>query len=92
MVSIGAMVRPRRSGRAPKGLDEAFGRVLREMRRKAGLSQEALWSAADRHRNYVSLLENGKNSPSLRTVFVIADALGVKPSEMVAAVERELGR
>lgn len=84
------MARPTRSGRGPAGLDEAFGRVLRDLRKAAGLSQEALWEASDRHRNYVSLLEGGKNSPSLRTLFVLADALGVRASEMVARVEEEL--
>lgn len=84
------MARPTRSGRGPAGLDEAFGRVLRDLRKTAGLSQEALWEASDRHRNYVSLLENGRNSPSLRTLFVLAEALGVRASEMVAKVEAEL--
>jgi transcriptional regulator with XRE-family HTH domain len=84
------MARPTRGGRGPEGLDEAFGRVLRELRRSKGLSQEALWAASDRHRNYVSLLEGGKNSPSLRTLFVLAEALGVRASEMVRRVEAEL--
>lgn len=74
--------------RGPEGLDEAFGRVLREVRKSKGLSQEALGTAGNLHPTYVSLLERGKNSPSLRALFVLADGLGVKPSELVERTER----
>lgn len=65
---------------------------MREWRERSGLSQEALAFACDRHRTYVSLLERGRSSPSLRTVFDIARALGVRPSDMLADVERALRR
>lgn len=76
--------------RGPEGLDEAFGRVLRDARKSKELSQEALGTAGNLHPTYVSLLERGKNSPSLRALFVLADALGVKPSELVGRTERAL--
>ena len=76
--------------RGPEGLDDAFGRVLRTTRRRKGLTQEALAFAGNLHPTYVSLLERGKNSPSLRALFVLAEALGVKPSELVARTESEL--
>ena len=69
-------------------LEEAFGRVLRELRTERGLSQEALSLACGRHRTYVSLLERGHNSPSLTTVWMLAGALDVAPSELVRRVER----
>lgn len=68
-------------------VSQAFGEVLRELRNQRGLSQEALSFACDRHRTYVSILERGLNSPSLSTVWMLADALGVKPSEIVRRVE-----
>ena len=71
----------------PSSLDDAFGQVLRELRKDAGLSQEALSLACGRHRTYVSLLERGRNSPSLATIWALADALGVPPSDMVRRVE-----
>lgn len=70
----------------------AFGEVLRELRLVQGLSQEELSFAAGRHRTYVSLLERGKNSPSLNTLWLLADALAVRPSEIVARIEKRIGR
>lgn len=72
--------------------DQAFGDVLREIRLEKGLSQEQLALACDRHRTYVSLLERGKNSPSVRTLFMIAEALGVTPSSVLRRVERRTSR
>jgi len=68
-------------------VSQAFGEVLRELRNQRGLSQEALSFACERHRTYVSILERGLNSPSLSTIWMLADALGVKPSEIVRRVE-----
>jgi transcriptional regulator with XRE-family HTH domain len=62
----------------------AFGRVLRESRTKASLSQEALALAAGIDRTYVSLLERGKRQPTLETVFRLADVLSVSAATLVA--------
>ncbi|MCW7541278.1 helix-turn-helix domain-containing protein [Aquabacterium sp. A7-Y] len=56
-------------------LGDAFGRVLRQCRRDAGLTQEALVLEAELERNYISLLELGQRQPSLATVFRLAAAL-----------------
>ena len=69
----------------------AFGIVLRALRRKRRLSQEGLALEAELQRNYISLLERGKNSASLRTMFKLAPVLQTSPSEMLTLVERELG-
>lgn len=65
----------------------AFGQVLREMRKGRGLSQEALALESGVERNYISLLELGKNSASLRMIFKLAAALEVSVSEFVGLVE-----
>jgi len=70
--------------------DAAFGRVLRSYRERAGLSQEELAELTDLHRTYISLLERGINSPSLRTLVGLSRALGVTLTEMIAAFERDL--
>ncbi len=75
---------------ATSSLETTFGQVVRELRLKAGLSQEALSYACNRHRTYVSLIERGRNSPTIATVWEIAKALDVKPSQIIARVERRL--
>ena len=71
----------------PPTLGNAFGDVIRELRLERGLSQEALSHLCGRHRTYVSLLERGHSSPSLDTIWRIAEALSVSPSKIVRAVE-----
>ncbi len=68
----------------------AFGKVLREARKARGLSQEALAAEASVERNYISLLELGHNSVSIRVLFQLAAALGVPASELLRRVERQL--
>lgn len=65
----------------------AFGKVIREMRLDAGLTQEQLGLEAGLRRTFVSLLELGQQLPSLTTLFKIAHALGVQPSEIVRRTE-----
>jgi len=67
--------------------EKAFGEVLREIRQKHSLSQEELGFESGYHRTYVSLLERGKKSPSLNTVFQLATALGLLPSEILRRTE-----
>ena len=62
----------------------AFGSVLRDCRRKAGISQEALADAASVDRTYVSLLERGLRQPTLETLFSFARALEISPATMVS--------
>ena len=71
-------------------LEAAFGAVVRELREKRGLSQEELSFACSRHRTYVSLIERGKNSPSIATLWLIAEALEVRPSEIIRRVETRI--
>ena len=68
--------------------EQAFGVIVRRIRLKRGLSQQALADMSGYHRTYIGLLEHGHKSPSLRTVFNIATTLQVKPSEIVKGVER----
>ena len=65
----------------------AFGIVLRELRKQRGLSQETLAHDAGMERNYISLLELGRNSASVKMIFKITPALGITVSEFMALVE-----
>jgi len=69
------------------GLERLFGRMLQELRTERGLSQEKLGFESNYHRTYISQLERGQKNPSLKAIFRLAEALGVKPSQMVRHVE-----
>ena len=53
----------------------AFGKVLRQLRIDARLTQEQLGFEADLRRTYVSILELGQQQPSLTTVLKLAKAI-----------------
>jgi len=67
--------------------EDAFGAILRERRKLRGLSQEKLALEAGIERNYISLLELGKNSASLKMLFKLAAVLEISPSELLRQVE-----
>lgn len=68
-------------------LEQAFGRILRDFRNKAKLSQEKLAQESNLDRTYISLLERGLRQPSLTTIFHLASALNISSTEIIAALE-----
>jgi transcriptional regulator with XRE-family HTH domain len=68
----------------------AFGKVLRQLRQEAGLTQEALGFEADLRRTYVSILELGQQQPSLGTILKLAKALNQPGGILIEMVETEL--
>jgi len=65
----------------------AFGQVLRELRKRQSLSQETLALESGIERNYVSLLELGRNSASVKMIFKIAPVLGISVADFMTLVE-----
>ncbi len=65
----------------------AFGIVLRELRKQRELSQKLLAHESGLERNYISLLELGRNSASIKTIFKLTPVLGVSVSEFMRQVE-----
>ena len=76
------------ASRKSRTLEEAFGRVVQARRNAKGISQEELGFQSGLHRTFVSQLERGLKSPSLRTLFAIAKALDTKPDTLVRDAER----
>ncbi|WP_159879076.1 helix-turn-helix domain-containing protein [Aquitalea denitrificans] len=68
----------------------AFGRALRKLRKNREMSQEVLAFEAGVERNYVSLLELGRNSASVNVIFKLAKALEIRPSQLIEAAEQEM--
>jgi transcriptional regulator with XRE-family HTH domain len=71
-----------------RGVEDAFGEVLRHIRKKRNLSQEMLARQTGFDRTFVGMLERGLASPSLRTLFRLAEGLRVTPSQIIRRMER----
>ena len=67
-----------------------FGKVLRKLRKNAGLTQEQLGFEANLRRTYISSLELGEKEPSLQTIQKLSLALDLSISKLMLEVEREL--
>jgi transcriptional regulator with XRE-family HTH domain len=70
--------------------DLALGQALRSLRARRKWSQTELALRADVDRSYLSLIELGKNSPSLRLMFKLCDALDISPSDLAKDVEKRM--
>lgn len=70
----------------------AFGKVLRQLRVEAGLTQEELCFEADLRRTYISILELGQQQPTLTTILKLTKALNRSAQETMGLVEAELNR
>lgn len=57
---------------------EQIGKNIKKFREMREISQEKLAEKVDLSREYIVRLERGQKSPSLKTVFNIADTLGVQ--------------
>jgi transcriptional regulator with XRE-family HTH domain len=68
---------------------QIFGRRLRELRKKRGLTQEALAESADLSGNYISDLELGRKVPSLTILVRLSQALEIATPELLADFTRE---
>ena len=56
------------------------------MRTSAGISQEELADRAGLHRTYISSIERAQRNVSLENVFLIAEALGATPAELLKPI------
>jgi len=70
-------------------LAKRFGAVLKHSRKALGISQETLAFNAGLHRTYISLLERGVRQPSLETIFLLATAMSLEPSELIHRVQKQ---
>jgi transcriptional regulator with XRE-family HTH domain len=66
------------------------GRVLREAREQAGVTQQDVALRTRMDRAYLSEVENGKRSLSIDRLLRICRAIDVKAATVVARIERQL--
>lgn len=75
-------------GKSSGAFELPFGAALRRVRLAAGMSQEQLALESGVQRNFISLIETGRNQPTIGTIVKLARALGMKACELVAEAER----
>lgn len=68
-------------------IEEAFGIVLRRMRKERGMSQEKLSVSSCLDRAFISKIEGGKQQPSLVSILELATAMNVSACSMVFEAE-----
>lgn len=64
-----------------------FGRVIRELRKERGLSQEAFADLAGIDRGYMGNIERGNSNVTLSKLFQMSNALKVTPNEIFQRFE-----
>ncbi len=68
---------------------KAFGVTISKLRVRKGLTQERMSGLAGIARSHLVALENGEKTVKLDTLWRIADALEISPSELIRKVETE---
>ena len=66
------------------------GKVIADIRQKKGLTQEVMSGLANIGRTYLSAIERGERKPTLETIWRIAQALDMQPSELVRKIEQTI--
>jgi transcriptional regulator with XRE-family HTH domain len=66
--------------------DSSFGRVLAEFRKRQGMSRSQLAERSGLSYPYVSQLETGLRKPSRKAAAQLAEALGIEPLALEAAL------
>ena len=71
---------------------KALGLVIGIERVNRGMTQEQLSGLAGISRSHLAALESGQKSPRVETLWKIADALSMKPSKLLAQMEKNMER
>lgn len=67
-----------------------LGQIIKNLRKGANLSQEDLALEAELQRNYISLIELGKNQPTIHVIFKIGYALNIPPHKIIKMLEEQM--
>lgn len=70
--------------------NRAIGEAVRKLRKRKNLSQEVFSGLACIARSHLAMIENGAKQPNLETLWKIAGAADMRPSELVRLIEDEV--
>ena len=68
---------------------EITGQIIHNLRIRQDLSQEVLSGLAGVARSHLAMIEAGSKNANVDTLWRIADALGLRLSELIRLVEEE---
>ena len=78
---------PEKPGRRQPNYYEALGRAIKVVRTQQGVERRELADKAGISYSYLAEIENGNKTPTSDVLLAIAQALGLRPSELHAAAE-----
>ena len=67
--------------------NDSVGKVIRTLRKRKGMTQEVLSGLANIARSHLGMIETGKKKANFETIWRIAIALGMTPSDLVRLIE-----
>lgn len=67
---------------------DAIGQTIRLLRKEKGISQDVLSGLAGIARTHLTMIEKGTKQANFETMWKIALALDIRPSELVAKIEK----
>lgn len=79
----------KKAAKAEPAVDVAVGQRIRDLRRAGAMSLEAVAARTDLSIGFLSQIERGLSSPSLRVLATLADVLGVGIAGLFGAKENE---
>jgi len=71
-------------------IEEAFGEVIRDLRKSNNFSQEKLAERSNLDRSFISLMECGHKQPSLITIYQLAKAFKLSASKLLLLTEEKI--
>ena len=70
--------------------NKTVGRTIREIRKSKGLTQEVLSGLVPIARTHLTMIETGTKQANFETIWKIALALDMRPSELVERIEAKM--
>ncbi len=70
--------------------NDVIGQTIRKVRKEKKLSQDVLSGLAGIARTHLTMIENGDKQVNFETIWRIALALDMRPSELVKRIEQGL--
>ena len=67
--------------------NDSVGKAIRTLRKRKGMTQEVLSGLANIARSHLGMIETGKKKANFETIWRIAIAFGMTPSDLVRLIE-----